>query len=238
MIDSWNQWLEPDSPGNGSGVLRSYRGPRRASATLFKIFFWEALPVGSSIGSVTVWVKRLPAGDLAAQEAIFRRYQGPLVDYAAFRLRQIGVRSADAEDVAQEVFMGLFRRTADGKMPDLDDRDALWLKLRRICGDRVKDARRKRTLATESALGDREDTTGAGLARVADEHWEECVLTVEHGLLQHYLRQRSEDLPEIASMRMQGYSIDQIAEKLKIPTRTVDRRIQWIHKLCEEYQRL
>ncbi len=192
----------------------------------------------SSIGSVTVWVKRLPAGDVAAQEAIFRRYQEALVGYAAFRLRQLGVRAADADDVAQDVFMGLFRRTADGKMPDLDDRDALWLKLRRICGDRVKDARRKRTLATESALDGSDDATGAGLAKVADEHFEECVLTVEHGLLQHYLRQRSEDLPDIASLRMQGYSVDQIAQMLGIPSRTIDRRIQWIHQLCEEYQRL
>jgi RNA polymerase sigma factor (sigma-70 family) len=194
--------------------------------------------VESSIGSVTVWVKRLPAGDVAAQEAIFRRYQEALVGYAAFRLRQLGVRAADADDVAQDVFMGLFRRTADGKMPDLDDRDALWLKLRRICGDRVKDARRKRTLATESALDGSDDATGAGLAKVADEHFEECVLTVEHGLLQHYLRQRSEDLPDIASLRMQGYSVDQIAQMLGIPSRTIDRRIQWIHQLCEEYQRL
>lgn len=96
--------------------------------------------------------------------AILERIRIPqeaLVDYAAFRLRQLGVRAADADDVAQKVFMGLFRRTADGKMPDLDDRDAL---------------------------------------------------------------------------RMQGYSVDQIGEMLGIPSRTVDRRIQWIHQLCEEYQ--
>lgn len=192
----------------------------------------------SSIGSVTVWVKQLPAGDLAAQEAIFRRYQEPLVAYAAFRLKQLGVRATEADDIAQEVFMGLFRRTVDGKMPDLIDRDDLWLKLRRICGDRVKDARRKRTLNTESALGDGVDVSVVGLARVAEQHFDDCVLTLEHGLLQHYLRQRSPDLPEIASLRMQGYSIDQIAEKLQLPPRTVDRRVQWINELCDEYQKL
>jgi DNA-directed RNA polymerase specialized sigma24 family protein len=74
---------------------------------------------------------------LAAQEAIFRRYQEPLVGYAAFRLKQLGVRATDADDNAQEVFMGLFRRTVDGKMLDLIDRDDLWLKLRRISGDRI-----------------------------------------------------------------------------------------------------
>jgi RNA polymerase sigma factor (sigma-70 family) len=190
----------------------------------------------SSIGSVSVWLKRLPAADREAQEAIFRRYQTVLVDYAAFRLRELDVRAVDADDVAQEVFMGLFQRTADGKMPDLDDRDALWLKLRRICGDRVKDARRKRTIATESALNGSDDSSAVGLAKVADEHFEDCILTVEHGLLQHYLRQRCDDLPEIASLRMQGFSVDQIAEKLGMPPRTVDRRIQWIHELCEEYQ--
>lgn len=192
----------------------------------------------SSIGSVTVWVKQLPAGDLAAQEAIFRRYQEPLVGYAAFRLKQLGVRATEADDIAQDVFMGLFKRTVDGKMPDLIDRDVLWLKLRRICGDRVKDARRKRTLNTESALGDGVDVSVVGLARVAEQHFDDCVLTLEHGLLQHYLRQRSPDLPEIASLRMQGYSIDQIAEKLQLPPRTVDRRVQWINELCDEYQKL
>lgn len=182
--------------------------------------------MNSSIGSVTVWVKQLPEGDRAAQEAIFRRYQRPLVEYAANRLRQLGVRAIDADDVAQEVFLGLFRRTTDGKMPDLDDRDALWLKLRRICGDRVKDARRKRTMATESALEGRANASVAGMAGVPNQDFDDCELALEHGLLQYYLRQRSTDLPEIARLRMQGYSVEQIGELLRIPPRTVDRRIQ------------
>ena len=45
-----------------------------------------------------------------------------------------------------------------------------------------------------------------------------------------YVRQRNPDLPEIASLRMQGYSVEQIAEKLDVLPRTVDRRILWINR--------
>lgn len=43
--------------------------------------------------------------------------------------------------------------------------------------------------ATESAIGDGgEEDSFAGLARVPDGDFDACIQTVEHGLLQHYLR--------------------------------------------------
>lgn len=190
----------------------------------------------SNLGSVTVWLRQLPAGEHEAQEMVFRRYQSELVGYAAYRLRQLGVCLVEAEDIAQEVFMNFFRRTSVGQMLNLDDRETLWLKLQRICGDRVKDARRKRSLATESAIDSIEHQSLAGLAAVADQHFDECILSIEHSLLHRYLTERSPDLPEIASLRMQGYTIDEIAEQLRMAPRTVDRRIAWIDQLCDEYR--
>jgi RNA polymerase sigma factor (sigma-70 family) len=188
-------------------------------------------------GSVSVWLQQLPDDDREAQEQVFKRYEPELVRYAAYRLRQMGVRGTEADDIAQEVFMGLFRRTAAGKMPELQNRDDLWLKLQRICGDRVKDARRKRTLLTESVFdGGQVDGSVLGMRAVEDDRMDECLLVVEHSLLQKRLSDRHPDLPEIARLRFQGLAVQEIAKNMSLPKRTIERRLEWIGEVCDAYR--
>ncbi len=191
----------------------------------------------SQCGSVSIWLRKLPEADQQAQNEILRKYRDRLVGYAAWRLRQLGVRAKDADDIAQEVFLGLFQRAAAGKMPDLKRRSDLWLKLRRIAGDRVKDARKKKLPFTESAVqpAKQDQSDQAGLGDLADPQLDECMEMVEHELIRRHLQQRHEDLPEIAALRMQGYRPSEIAEQLDQPKRTIERRLQWIDELCAEY---
>lgn len=189
----------------------------------------------SSLGSVSVWLRELPQATKDAQEEMFRRYSPHLARYAAFRLRQLGVRGTDADDIVQEVFMGLFRRIVAGQMRDLKHRDQLWLKLQRICSDRVKDARRKRSLATESALGADDDGALIGLAAIPDRELDECLLVVEHAMLRDHLSRRHRDLPDVARMRIEGLSVQEIADRMGAPKRTIERRLEWIDEICDAY---
>ncbi|QDV43402.1 RNA polymerase sigma factor [Stieleria neptunia] len=191
------------------------------------------------MGSVSIWVQQLPDDEREAQSKIFERYQAQLVQYAANRLRQMGVRSKDADDIAQEVFLGLFCRSAAGKMPDLNNRDQLWLKLRRICGDRVKDARRRRTLATESVFGLGESQSSLSPLQAnlrPSEDLESCLIAVEHSLLKRKMEEKHPDLPVIASLKMQGYTVSEIASKIDAPKRTIERRLRSIDEICRQYQ--
>mgnify|MGYP002623099309 CR=1 FL=1 len=187
-------------------------------------------------GSISIWLGKLPAGDHAAQDALLRRYRHQVTAYANYRLLQLGVRSQEADDVAQDVFLGLFRRAETGSLPDLDTRDQLWQKLRQITWDRVRDARRKKLPFTESAIDSGPDGNETpGLLQVADQQLDECFLIVENELVRRKLAECHPDLPEIVRLKVQGHTVSEIAETMQVPKRTIERRIVWINKACDEY---
>src|SRR5207237_6705167 len=77
-------------------------------------------------GSVTRWVGQLRAGDQAAAQPLWERYFRRLVSLARKKLCGAARRVADEEDVALSAFDGFCRRAAEGRFPQLSDRDNLW----------------------------------------------------------------------------------------------------------------
>ncbi len=192
-----------------------------------------------NLGSVSVWLPGLSEGDEQAQYEIFRRYQPQLLAYAASRLRQMGVHHTEADDIAQTVFLGLFRRAASGSLPDLTDRNQLWLKLRRICGDRVKEQRRKRTIQTESALGISPDGDSPSPLELPPDRGGEldsCLIAVEHALLERRLAEKHPELPEILALRLKGLTVREIAERLDRSKATIERRLRAVDRICLKYK--
>src|SRR3989442_8454491 len=80
----------------------------------------------SSEGSVTRWVTALKAGDTTAAQPLWDRYSRQLVSLARQRLQSARRRVADEEDVVQNAFHSFFRGVAQGRFPQLNDRDNLW----------------------------------------------------------------------------------------------------------------
>src|SRR5947209_14292270 len=77
-------------------------------------------------GSVTRWVTALKGGDAAAAQLLWERYHVRLVVLARQKLRGARRRAADEEDVVQSAFHSFFRGVAQGRFPQLGDRDNLW----------------------------------------------------------------------------------------------------------------
>src|SRR6516164_4691978 len=80
----------------------------------------------SSVGSVTYWIRQLPAGDQAAVQELWERHFQRLVGLARKRLRRTRRGVADEEDVALSAFDSFFRRAREGRFPRLADRHDLW----------------------------------------------------------------------------------------------------------------
>src|SRR5262245_852190 len=81
----------------------------------------------SSPGSVSHWIASLKEGDSAAAQPLWERYYRRLLALARKKLRASRRRAAaDEEDVVQNAFHSFFRAVADGRFPQLDDRDSLW----------------------------------------------------------------------------------------------------------------
>src|SRR5262249_10020181 len=80
----------------------------------------------SSAGSVTAWIGALKAGDHAAAQRLWERYYEQLVRLAREKLGGARQRAADEEDVVQSALDSFYRSAAQGRFPQLRDRDNLW----------------------------------------------------------------------------------------------------------------
>jgi DNA-directed RNA polymerase specialized sigma24 family protein len=195
----------------------------------------------ASDGSVTRWIDRLKAGDPLAAQKLWERYFQRLVGLARKRLRLDRPRAADEEDVALSAFDSFCRGAKQGRFPRLEDRDDLWrllvvLTLRKaskLVRDEGRQKRGPRPMAlpgtVDSDVGETiwdqvmsHEPTPELAAQVA----EECQRLF--GLLE------TDELRAVALWKMEGYTTEEIAQKLNCTPRTVFRKLGIIRGLWEK----
>lgn len=177
-------------------------------------------------GSVTVWLNRLTAGDATALDPLWARYFGHVVGVARDKLRRLSVRSGDEEDVALSAFHHFYRAATDQRFERLHNRDDLWhllvvLTARKALDHHKHQARQKRNPPAVERPN--------GVAASAPDPAIEAMLADE-------LRARMAALPDdevraIARLKMDGYSNEEVAERLGCTVRTVGRRLALIRSL-------
>ena len=192
-------------------------------------------------GSVTRWIGDLRAGGDSAAQHLWERYFHRLVHLARARLRSVRRAGAveDEEDAALSAFDSFCRGAAAGRFPKLADRDGLWrllvvITLRKVMAQVGRQAARKRgggRLVGESALIGRDSAGRGGLDRIADDEPspEMTALVVDE---YRRLRDRlgSEPLRQVLDLRLQGYTREEIAERLGCAERTVRRKLELIRE--------
>jgi DNA-directed RNA polymerase specialized sigma24 family protein len=186
--------------------------------------------------SVTLWLESLKNGDADAAAKLWGHYFEDLVRLARDRLRGSPRAVADEEDAALSAFDSFCQGAARGRYPRLDDRDDLWRLLvvitERKAIDQVKRERRKkrgggRIIGRSDSLdGDWKDSGIASVvspeptpefaAMVADE----CRRLL--GLL------RDETLRKVALLRMEGFTNEEVADRLGCSLRSVARKLELI----------
>jgi DNA-directed RNA polymerase specialized sigma24 family protein len=197
-------------------------------------------------GSVTRWLGELKAGDPAAAQPLWERYYARLVGLARARLR--GARRpgavADEEDAALSAFDSFCAGIAHGRFPRWADRDDLWRLLvvitaRKAGAQRQRGRRQKRggdRVFAEADLDAAGSAAGfAGLGQVVGpEPTPEFAAMVaeQYRLLLDNLG--DDALRQVALWRMEGYSSDEIAERLGCARRTVARRLDLIRRIWLE----
>jgi DNA-directed RNA polymerase specialized sigma24 family protein len=196
-------------------------------------------------GSVTRWIGDLKAGDAAAAQPLWERYFERLVGLARAKLRATRrpATAEDEEDAALSAFQSFCDGAARGRFPLLTDRDDLWRLLvvitaRKAYAQMQRRARLKRgggRVLGECDLAASGDADGDGAVEgldrvIGDEPTPEFAAMVaeQYGRLLDALG--DDALRAVAVARMEGYTNDEIADRLGCARRTIARRLDLIRK--------
>jgi DNA-directed RNA polymerase specialized sigma24 family protein len=185
-------------------------------------------------GSVTRWLGPLQAGDPAAAQQLWQQYFQRLVGLARKKLAGSPRRAADEEDVALSAFDTFCRNAQKGRFPQLADREDLWrllvvLTARKAAHQRRNAACQKRGGGQPAAAGEASleevlsrEPTPEFAAEVAEE-WQRLLALLADA-----------ELEAVARLRMQGYTIEEIAQQRGYVPRSVKRKLKLIRNLWEK----
>lgn len=189
--------------------------------------------------SVTHWIHQLKEGERAAIQKLWEGYFARLVQQTRQWLQRAPTPAAEAEDVALSAFDSFCRRAEQGRFPKLFDRDDLWqlllvIAFRKACNQIKHEARRRprsgRVIhASALEAGDEDDgplfadligrELDPGLAaQTADEY---------RALLS---RLNNPQLRDIAVWKLEGFTNEEIADKIGRAVPTVERKLALIRK--------
>jgi RNA polymerase sigma-70 factor (ECF subfamily) len=169
----------------------------------------------------------LRQGEPEAGREVFERYARRLVGLAAARLPGALRGKVDPEDIVQSVFRSFFQRQVEGRF-QLESWDRLWSLLTvlaaRKCGHRVRefltdrrDVDRERPAAGDSTADSWQPVDPAPSPAEA---------LVLQETLQELLARLTERERDVVLLRLEGWTVVEVADRLRCSERTVLRHLE------------
>ncbi len=200
----------------------------------------------SSVHSVSVWIEQLKAGEEAPLAKLHARYWPYLVGMARRKLGNAPRRASDEEDVAQQVFWGLYQSLRAGRLPRLANRHQLLALLSHITACQAANQlehelgvqkRGQGRIQGESALDSPAvgDGSPRGLEQVAGGGLSPEEQAILDDCYHHYIGALPEHLRDYAEAYLTGLTYREIADRLGCTERTVDRKMALVFS---QWQRL
>jgi DNA-directed RNA polymerase specialized sigma24 family protein len=191
----------------------------------------------SSDGSVSCWIGMLKQGDAKAAQHLWETYFQRLVALARARLRGVSRRVADEEDVALSAFDSFCRGAERGRFPRLADRGDLWqllvvITLRKACDLANYEGRAARDSGRVMSLSDLAETGADQI--LGDEPSPELAAQVADECGRLLNRLGNDTLRAVALWKMEGFTNEEIAQKLGCVRFSVDRKLRTIREIWGE----
>jgi len=188
--------------------------------------------------SVTDWITQLRNGHSSACDKLWPFYLQRLTAMISQKLENSRTGVSDEEDVLIDTCEVCFRKIREGVYPNISSRDDLWRLLTKIATrksiDQIRRSRkgvdRLRTEATQTVHSSNNsfevnhidsfptaEPTPAFAAMVADES-------------RYRLSQLPEKMVHVVKLRMQGFTLKEIAESTNVSLPTVQRYLSYVRK--------
>lgn len=189
---------------------------------------------------ITQWIEGLKAGDEAAVADLWNRYFDQLVRLARQRLGTTPRRVADEEDVAVSVFRCLCAGAEHGRLAEISDRGDLWrvlvtMTMRKAIDQQRRQSGKKRgggKVRGESVFVKRSgEPASPGLQQFGDTiPTPQMMVIIEEEGQRLLAALDDEKLRQIAIWRLEGFTNDEIAAKMSLTTRSIERKLQRIRE--------
>lgn len=185
--------------------------------------------------TLTIWLQRLQLGDSDATWQLWEAFYPRMVALAQRKLENKPRLIASEEDVALSAFKSFCRGVENKRFADLKDRAELWKLLVTITLNKVLHAVRDANRQKRGGGWQQQHTSGDNDVPLA-----ELLISAELSpeltaqLAEEYERllgQLTPDLVELAVMKMDGYTNEEIAERWGKAERTVERKLQLIRQI-------
>jgi len=199
----------------------------------------KAFPMTSK-ASVSQWIDCLKAGDDRAAQNLWERYGERLLQIAKHKLHGRAKGIADEDDIALCVFASLCRGAVAGRFSDIHNRDDLWWLLLAITQQKAVDLVRHevaqkrgggRVLSEAATASSRNRGHGILLDDlIGNEPTPEFFAILEEQT-KRLIECLDDDLQRtVATRRIEGYTVDEIAAQLDLSTRSVERKLKLIRE--------
>lgn len=176
-------------------------------------------------GSVTHWLDGLKEGESLAAQSLWNRYFAQLVAVASSRLRGSG-QEADGEDIALSALKSVMLGVQSDRFPDLTDRTTLWPLLVTITARKsIDEQRRQRAKKRDVSKVEQLDELRAVVGGNPSPEFAMEVADEMERLVNYF---DDANLRRIAQWKLEGFTNEQIAEKLSVSVRTVIRKLNRI----------
>lgn len=193
--------------------------------------------------SVSIWLEELREGDVLAAAALWDRYFGRLITLAKRQLRGAPQRAFDDEDVVIDVFDSVCRGVQQGRYPDLDNRDSLWRLLFRMTLNKAAERQRHEMCQrrgggkVRSEVDLPQEEPWRSLDDLACDEPTPAMATMMVEEFSELLQRLDDDqLRRIATLKLQGFTDQEIAGRVGCVRRTIVRRLKLIRlKWSEAY---
>ncbi len=190
-------------------------------------------------------IRNFKAGDKAAADELIAKFYGRVVRAAKKRLEGVRIRAISEEDIAASVFESLWQRADEKRFAEdqLGSTEELWKLLCTLVRFKASDHIRREMaerrgggeVQGESVFINKADEKRTGLANHAAD--DQSIGSLVGFQEQHQLlmkRLGSDDLREVATMRLEGQKVQEIAEHFDKSDRWVKRKLALIRNYWAE----
>jgi DNA-directed RNA polymerase specialized sigma24 family protein len=177
---------------------------------------------------------RLKSGEAQAAQVLWDEYSVALLNLAKKRLGKFPLAMTDEEDVALSVFGSICRGAAEGRFTDITTRDELWWLLLRITKQKAVNHIRRELAVKRRGKQPAEVQNGDSGSRFCVEDLvsraptPDFLLALEEEYSRLMRSLRDDCLRTIVVLRIEGFLVKEIAERLSVGERTIERKLQLI----------